>query len=83
MFLFLISDRVNIAITFNVFLTNIGEKSAKGINYDGNKNYGNYLIKEIHSSFTFMNIDEAVIIKMIYNLPPKVVVGVMVFPPNY
>ena len=79
----MIADRVNIANKCTVFFTNIGEKNTKGINYDGNKNYGNYLNKEIHSSFTFMNIDEAVIIKMIYNLPPKVVVGVMVFPPNY
>ena len=44
---------------------------AKGINYDGNKNYGHYLNKEIHSSFTLMNIDEAAINKIIYNLPPK------------
>ena len=67
----MIADRANIANTFNVFFTNIGEKIAKGINYDGNKNYGNYLNKEIHSSFTFMNIDEAVIKKIIYNIPPK------------
>ena len=67
----MIADRVNIANKFNVFFTNIGEKIAKGINYDGNKNYGNYLNKEIHSSFTFSNIDEAAIIKIIYNLAPK------------
>ena len=67
----MIADRVNIANTFNVFFTNIGEKIAKGINYDGNKNYGNYLNTEIHSTFTFMNIDEVVIKKIIYNLPPK------------
>ena len=66
----MIADRVNIANKFNVF-TNIGEKIAKGINYDGNKNYGNYLNKEIHSSFTFTNIDEAAINKIIYNLAPK------------
>ena len=65
----MIADRVNIANTFNVFFTNIGEKIAKGINYDGNKNYGNYLNKEIHSSFT--NIDEAAMNKIIYNLAPK------------
>ena len=67
----MIADRVNIANTFNVFFTNIGEKIAKGINYDGNKNYGNYLIlnKDTHSSFT--NIDEAAINKIIYNLAPK------------
>ena len=56
----MIADRVNIANKCNVFFTNIGEKIAKGINYDGNKNYGNYLNKEIHSSFTFMNIDKVV-----------------------
>ena len=33
------------------------------------------LNKEIHSSFTFMNIDEAVINKIIYNLPPKISTG--------
>ena len=66
----MIADRVNIANKFNVFFTNIGEKIAKGINYDGNKNYGNYLNKEIHSSFTSMNIDE-IVIKKKYNLPPK------------
>ena len=67
----MIADRVNIANKFNVFFTNIGEKIAKGINYDGNKNYDNYLNKEIHSSFTLMNIDEAAINKIINNLPPK------------
>ena len=41
----MIADRVNIANKFNVFFTNIGEKIAKGINYDGNKNYDNYLNK--------------------------------------
>ena len=54
----MITDKVSIANKFNVFFTNIGEKIAKGINYDGNKNYGHYLNKDIHSSFTFMNIDE-------------------------
>ena len=67
----MIADRENIANKFNVFFTNIGEKIAKGINYDGNKNYSHYLNKEIHSSFTLMNIDEAAINKIIYNLPPK------------
>ena len=67
----MIDDRENIANKFNVFFTNVGEKIAKGINYDGNKNYSHYLNKEIHSSFTLMNIDEAAINKIIYNLPPK------------
>ena len=67
----MITDKVNIANKFNVFFTNIGEKIAKGINYDGNKNYGHYLNKDIHSSFTFMNIDEDAINKIIYHLPPK------------
>ena len=53
-----------------MFSSQIGEKISKGIKYDGNKNYGNYINKEIHSSFIFMNIDEAVINKIIYNLPP-------------
>ena len=43
----MIADRENIANKFNVFFTNIGEKIAKGINYDGNKNYSHYLNKEI------------------------------------
>ena len=67
----MITDKVNIANKFNVFFTSIVEKIAKGINYDGNMNYGNYLNKEIHSSFTFMNIDEDAINKIICNLPPK------------
>ena len=66
----MITDKVNIANKY-VFFTNIGEKIAKGINYDGNKNYGHYLNKDINSSFTFMNIDEEAINKIIYNLPPK------------
>ena len=67
----MITDKVNIANKCNVFFTNIVEKIAKGINYDGNKNYDHYLNKDIHSSFTFMNIDEDAINKIIYNLPPK------------
>ena len=69
----MIADIVNIANKFNVFFTNIGKKIAKGINYDGNKNYGNYLNKDIglHSSFTLTNINEAAINKIISNFPPK------------
>ncbi len=58
-----ISDKVHIANKFNVFFTNIGEKIANGIDYVGNKGYNYYLNKEIHSSFTFVNIDEAVVKK--------------------
>ena len=66
----MIADRVNIANKCIVFFTNIGENIAKVIHYDGNKNYGNYLNKEIHSSFTLTNIDEATINKIIHNLAP-------------
>ena len=65
------SDRVHIANTFNVFFTNIGEKIANGIDYVGNKDYNYYLNKEIHSSFTFVNIDEAAVKKTINNLQAK------------
>ena len=66
-----ISDRVHIANAFNVFLTNIGEKIANGIDYVGNRDYNYYLDKDIHSSFTFVNIDEAVVKKTINNLQAK------------
>ena len=49
----MIADKVNIANKFNVFFTNIAEKIAKGINYDGNKNYSHYLNKVyIHLSLS-------------------------------
>ena len=67
-----ISDKVHIANKFNVVLTNIGEKIANGIDYVGNKYYNYYLLnKEIHSSFTFVNIDEAAVKKTINNLQAK------------
>ena len=63
-----ISDKVHTANTFNVFFTNVGEKIANGIDYVGNKDYNYYLNKEIHLSFTFVNIDEAVVKQIINNL---------------
>ena len=66
-----IYDRVHIANNFNVFFTNIGETIANGIDYVGNKDYNYYLNKDIHSSFTFVNIDEAAVKKTINNLQAK------------
>ena len=77
-----ISDRVHIANTFNVFFTNIGEKIANGIDYVGTKDYNYFRNKDIHSSFTFVNIDEAVVEKTINNIQAKVVVDVKGFPLN-
>ena len=51
------------------FFTNVGQKIAKYIQYDGNKNYSYYLNKQIHSTFT--NIDEIIVKKTINNLPTK------------
>ena len=53
------------------FFTNVGQKIAKDIQYDGNKNYSYYLNKHIHSTFTFKNIDEIIVKKTINNLPTK------------
>ena len=66
-----VSDRVHIANKFNVFFANIGEKIANGIHYVGKKDYNYYLNKQIHSSFTFVNIDEAVVKKTINNRQAK------------
>ena len=63
--------KYSIANKFNTFFTNIGEKIANGIVYVGNKDYNYYLNKEIHSSFTFVNIDEAVVKQTINNLQAK------------
>ena len=54
-----------------LFFTNVGQKIAKDIQYDGNKNYGYYLNKQINSTFTFKNIDEIIVKKTINNLPTK------------
>ena len=50
----------------------MGRKIANGIDYVGKKDYNYYLNKEIgHSSFTFVNIDEAVVKKTINILQAK------------
>ena len=54
-----------------LFFTNVGQKIAKDIQYDGNKNYSYYLNKQINSTFTFKNIDEIIVKKTINNLPTK------------
>ena len=51
--------------------TNVGQKIAKGIQYDGNKNYSYYLNQKKNSTFTFKNIDEIIVKKTINNLPTK------------
>ena len=54
------------------FFTNVGQKIAKDIQYDGNKNYSYYYLnKQINSTFTFKNIDEIIVKKTINNLPTK------------
>ena len=63
-----ITDNRNIANKCNSFFTNVGQKIAKDIQYDGNKNYLN---KKINSTFTFKNIDEIIVKKTINNLPTK------------
>ena len=40
-----ITDNINIAKKINNFFTNVGQKIAKDIQYDGNKNYSYYLNK--------------------------------------
>ena len=54
-----------------LFFTNVGQKIAKDIQYDGKKNYSYYLNKQINSTFTFKNIDENIVKKNINNLPTK------------
>ena len=44
---------------------------AREIKYDGNKNYKYYLNKRIDTVFTFQNIDEETVRKIIQNLPSK------------
>ena len=66
-----ITDNINIANKFNKIFTNVGQKIAKDIQYDGNKNYSYYLNKQINSTFTFKNIDEIIVKKTINNLPTK------------
>ena len=66
-----ITGNINIANKFNTFFTNVGQKIATDIKYDGNKNYSFYLNKQINSTFTFKNIDEIIVKKTINNLPTK------------
>ena len=63
---YLIEYTIIIANTFNVFFTNIGDKLANGIDYVSNIDYTYYLNKEIRSSFTLVNIDEAMVKKTNY-----------------
>ena len=53
------------------FCESFREEIANGIDYVGNKDYNYYLNKEIHSSFTIMNIDEAVVKKTNNNIQAK------------
>ena len=56
---------------FNSFFTKVGQKIAKDIQYDGNKNDSYYLNKKVNSTFIFKNIDEIIVKKTINNLPTK------------
>ena len=58
-------------INLILFFTNVGQKIATDIKYDGNKNYSFYLNKQINSTFTFKNIDKIIVKKTINNLPTK------------
>ena len=67
-----ITGNINIANKCNTFFfTNVGQKIATDIKYDGNKNYSFYLNKQINSTFTFKNIDDIIVKKTINNLPTK------------
>ena len=62
-----ITYNINIANKFNTCFSQnyVGQKIAKDIQYDGKKNYSYYLNKQIHSTFTFKNIDEIIVKKTI------------------
>ena len=67
----IMTDDIQIANKFNTFFTNIGLNLASNINIQSYKNYATYLNAQNNDFFTFQDVDECVISKIIDNLPAK------------
>ena len=66
-----ITNKLDIANTFNTFFTNIGDELAKGITYSGTKDFTHYLLNRPNNKFSLNEVNEQSVTKIIENLPPK------------
>ena len=65
------TDKLEIANKFKAFFTNIGNHLANNIKYKGFHDHSYYLNKKVNSVFTFKNIEEYTVKRIINNLPNK------------
>ncbi len=70
-----ITNKLTIANKFNTFFTNIGPKLADQIKMPKNKHFKNYLTLNYNHKFTFKDIDEEGVRKIIERLAPKTSFG--------
>ena len=66
-----ITEKSEIANSFNTFFTQVGPKLANNIDIPLGKSHSDYLTKPSNSTFNFQNIEETDIIQIIDNLPNK------------
>ena len=66
-----ITERSEIANSFNTFFTQVGPKLANNIDIPQGKSYSDYLTEPSKSIFNFRNIEETDIMQIIDNLPNK------------
>ena len=66
-----VDNKVDIAIAFNEYIMNIGEKLAGDIHYTGSLSFENYLKKSKENEFSFSQITEMQVETVIDNLSNK------------
>ena len=66
-----VTDNLEIANNFNLYFTNIGINLAKDIQTNVEKEYASYLNIINDNVFTFQDVNEEIISKIIDTLPPK------------
>ena len=75
----IMTDKLEIANTFNAFFINIGNHLANNIKYKGIHDHSYYLNKKVNSIFTFNKIEEHTVKRIINSLPNKNNYGFDVF----
>ena len=71
----LITNKLDIATTFNEYFTNIGPNLANNIKTNSKKTYKHYLANTTNTNFNFVNIDENTVNEIIDKLDPKASCG--------
>ena len=66
-----VTNKLDIANTFNTFYTNVGDELAKGITYSGTNDFTHYLRNRPNNKLSLNEVNEQSVTKIIENLRPK------------